>query len=241
MPPLVGSIQTRVVSGESVVVAFESHSFPQVENVPLAVAFEKYDPARTGKFWDEIKVGDFINEHPHHTFVLKEEEVLRFAKLTRDENPVHVDFAYAARSLYRKPIAHGALLASLVIGQYHKTRYTYGTLVAQTRMITHFFQPAYAGEELYVNMVVAGKDPGNHPKRGFASYDVWLRRVCDHKAVLYVGFEVLVLRLAAAKLLYRLGLTDELMAKRTFRSDIDPPFMPECDFPKGAAEFAAAG
>ena len=42
-----------------------------------------------------------------------QEEVNAFAQLTGDDNPIHLDAAYAANTAFRKPIIHGMLTASV--------------------------------------------------------------------------------------------------------------------------------
>ncbi|MGZ3920556.1 MAG: MaoC family dehydratase, partial [Bacteroidia bacterium] len=40
-------------------------------------------------------------------------EVNRFAEVTGDKNPVHLDADYAAKTMFKRPIMHGMLGASL--------------------------------------------------------------------------------------------------------------------------------
>ncbi|MFL5730355.1 MAG: MaoC family dehydratase, partial [Cytophagaceae bacterium] len=47
------------------------------------------------------------------SFSFTQEEVVRFAELTGDHNPIHLDPAYAANTLFKKPIMHGILGASV--------------------------------------------------------------------------------------------------------------------------------
>jgi len=47
------------------------------------------------------------------SFSFTQEEVVRFAELTGDHNPIHLDAAYAAGTLFKKPIMHGILGASV--------------------------------------------------------------------------------------------------------------------------------
>ena len=54
-----------------------------------------------------------INEVFTHEFQFSQEEVNRFAEVTGDKNPVHIDPAYAAKSIFRKPVMHGMLGAAL--------------------------------------------------------------------------------------------------------------------------------
>lgn len=56
-----------------------------------------------------IEVGQVYN----HEFKFSQEEVNQFAQVTGDKNPVHTDAAYAAKTMFKRPIMHGMLSASL--------------------------------------------------------------------------------------------------------------------------------
>lgn len=53
------------------------------------------------------------NQVYSHEFQFSQEEVNRFAEVTGDKNPVHTDAEYAAKSMFKRPIMHGMLSASL--------------------------------------------------------------------------------------------------------------------------------
>ena len=48
-----------------------------------------------------------------HDFKFTQEEVTRFAEVTGDKNPVHTNAEFAAKTIFKKPIMHGMLGASL--------------------------------------------------------------------------------------------------------------------------------
>ncbi len=48
-----------------------------------------------------------------HDFSFSQAEVAAFAQCTGDKNPVHLDAAYAAKTMFKRPIMHGMLSASL--------------------------------------------------------------------------------------------------------------------------------
>lgn len=48
-----------------------------------------------------------------HEFQFSQDEVNRFAEVTGDKNPVHLDADYAAKTMFKRPIMHGMLSASL--------------------------------------------------------------------------------------------------------------------------------
>lgn len=54
-----------------------------------------------------------INEVYTHEFQFSQEEVNQFAQVTGDKNPVHTDADYAAKTMFKRPIMHGMLGASL--------------------------------------------------------------------------------------------------------------------------------
>jgi 3-hydroxybutyryl-CoA dehydratase len=45
---------------------------------------------------------------------VSENDIVSFAQITGDKNPVHLDPAYAARTIFKERIAHGMLTASYI-------------------------------------------------------------------------------------------------------------------------------
>jgi 3-hydroxybutyryl-CoA dehydratase len=60
--------------------------------------------------YDDIKTGDEASL----TRTITDADIVNFAELTGDMNPVHLDAEYAAKSMFGKRIAHGMLMAGLV-------------------------------------------------------------------------------------------------------------------------------
>ncbi len=54
-----------------------------------------------------------FNQVYTHEFKFSQSEVDQFAQVTGDKNPVHTDPAYAAKTMFKRPIMHGMLSASL--------------------------------------------------------------------------------------------------------------------------------
>ena len=57
----------------------------------------------------KIQVNDVFKQE----FSFSQEQVNKFAELTGDSNPLHLDAAYAATTPFKRPIMHGMLSASL--------------------------------------------------------------------------------------------------------------------------------
>ena len=63
--------------------------------------------------FDDVNVGDLWHSP---TRTVTETDVVNFAGMTGDYNPLHVDHEFARSTPYGKPIAHGLLGLSLVAG-----------------------------------------------------------------------------------------------------------------------------
>ena len=54
-----------------------------------------------------------VNQVFTHEFQFSQQEVNQFAEVTGDKNPVHLNAGYAATTMFKRPIMHGMLSASL--------------------------------------------------------------------------------------------------------------------------------
>lgn len=69
-----------------------------------------------------------------------------FARLSGDDNPIHVDPAFAAQMRFGKPVAHGMLLYGIICGLL--SRHFPGAVQLEQHMI--YPAPTFAGEEIRV-------------------------------------------------------------------------------------------
>ena len=93
-----------------------------------------------------MQTGDtFIQKH-----TLAQDEFNRFAQLSGDDNPIHVDPEFSARTRFGKTVAHGMFLYSLVCGALAK-HFPNTSQVSQDLM---FPAPSFVGEELTISLHV---------------------------------------------------------------------------------------
>jgi len=60
-----------------------------------------------------MNIEPVVNSSFDHHFRFTQDEVQRFAELTGDNNPLHLDAAYAATTNFKRPIIHGMLGATV--------------------------------------------------------------------------------------------------------------------------------
>ncbi|MBL6430422.1 MAG: hydratase [Alphaproteobacteria bacterium] len=96
----------------------------------------------------------------------------RFAALSGDDNPIHVDPAFSARTRFKRTVSHGMLLYSRLWALI-QTRWPGRRHAVQELM---FPNPAYAGEELAIAIVPDEADPDD--------LAITIRRVADDAEVL---------------------------------------------------------
>lgn len=100
-----------------------------------------------------LKIGDRFSV----TRTFSEAEIVEFARLTGDDNPVHSDGAFARLKGFPRTICHGLLTGALITeigGQI-------GWLA--TRMSFEFLRPVFPGDTVVCAMTIASIDA-----RGFA-------------------------------------------------------------------------
>ena len=96
----------------------------------------------------KLKVGDKATLSKAFT----ESEVEHFAKISLDDNPIHLDREYAESTVFGQPVVHGILVASLLSGLMGGKFPGHGTVyLGQT---LRFMAPVYVDEEVEASVEV---------------------------------------------------------------------------------------
>jgi 3-hydroxybutyryl-CoA dehydratase len=101
-----------------------------------------YDPSR------EIQVGDTASLSKQ----ISDEDVRIFADISGDRNPVHLDDEFAATTIFKKRIAHGALSGALISAVLGMLMPGPGTIYLSQTM--NFKAPVYIGEKITARLEV---------------------------------------------------------------------------------------
>jgi acyl dehydratase len=98
--------------------------------------------------------------------VVTEADIDAFAAVSGDRNPLHVDGAYAAASVFGGRVAHGVLGLAVATGLLNARGLTRGTLVAFLGVSWDFVSPLYPGTEVELSLEVVSRRPTSDEGRG---------------------------------------------------------------------------
>jgi len=96
----------------------------------------------------KIKIGDKATLRK----AFSESEVKDFAKISLDDNPIHLDREYAESTVFGQPIVHGILVASLLSGLMGGKFPGHGTVYLGQSL--NFKAPVYIDEEVEASVEV---------------------------------------------------------------------------------------
>ena len=84
---------------------------------------------------------------------IKDSDVRTFAELTGDQNPIHIDEAYAETTRFGKRIAHGMLVAGLISNELGNQLPGPGAIYLSQTL--RFCAPVYLGDVITLTVEIA--------------------------------------------------------------------------------------
>jgi 3-hydroxybutyryl-CoA dehydratase len=101
-------------------------------------------------YFDDITEG----MSAEYSKIIVEKDVISFAEVTGDKNPIHLDVDYAANSIFGQRVAHGMLVAGLISAVFGCN--FPGTGWIYVNQLLQFKNPVFIGEKITV-IVTANK------------------------------------------------------------------------------------
>ncbi|HEX3033232.1 MAG TPA: MaoC family dehydratase [Bacillota bacterium] len=104
-----------------------------------------------GRTYDQLNIGDKSSFRK----TITETDVVMFAGLTGDFNPIHIDAIYASHEPFGRRIAHGMLTLSLLTNVLGNKFPGLGTVLLDVQC--RFKAPVYIGDTIEVQLTVIEK------------------------------------------------------------------------------------
>jgi acyl dehydratase len=117
-----------------------------------------------GLYWEEWEIGAEF-ESPART--VTEADIVMFAALSGDYNPLHVNEEYAKTTIFGTRIAHGPLVYAITAGLLFQLHLYDDTLIAFLGFENlRFTGPVKAGDTIHAKIKVLEKRETSRPDRG---------------------------------------------------------------------------
>lgn len=116
-----------------------------------------------GTYFSEFEVGQVYTSVGR---TVTEADVVMFAGLSWDTNPLHTDATFAAETPFKQRIAHGMLSASISTGLGQTLGVFEGTTMALMAQTFEYKGPVYFGDTIRLRLTVESKTPSSKGGRG---------------------------------------------------------------------------
>ncbi len=106
----------------------------------------------------QLYIGDFApgQSFPGASATCTVEDFLSFARITGDAHPIHYDADYAAKTRFRRPLAHGLLVAGYsALGATSLSTMLEESMIAMLEVSFRYRKPVFSGDVLTSHFEVA--------------------------------------------------------------------------------------
>lgn len=124
-------------------------------------------------YWEDFTVGDTAESAAR---TITEADLVNFAGLSGDFNPIHVDAEYARSSIFGQRIAHGLLGLAVASGLPMPGGAHQATVMAFLGINSwRFERPILIGDTIHVEMTITETRATSKPDRGIVTQQIGLR------------------------------------------------------------------
>ena len=121
-----------------------------------------------GTYFSEFEVG-----HTYKTVrrTITETDVVMFAGLSGDYNPLHTDKVFAEKTPFGQRIAHGMLITSISTGLAQTLGIFEGTTIALMQQTFKYTAPTFFGETIHLEMTVKATKASSKGGKGVVTFE----------------------------------------------------------------------
>jgi acyl dehydratase len=143
----------------------------------------------TGRYFEDFTVGEALVTGRR---TITEADVVNFAGISGDFNPLHTDEVYGQSTPFGGRIAHGMLVVSIGTGLVNQTGWFAGTTLALLEITRKFVGVVKPGDTVRLAMEVASARESSRGDRGVVTFAIRILNQRDETVI--EGQEVVMLR-----------------------------------------------
>lgn len=129
-----------------------------------------------GLTFEQFNLGDtFVSQ----ARTVTEADVVNFAGLSGDFNPLHTDSEFGRTTPFGERIAHGMLVAAMATGMANWTGVFEGTTLALMEQVIQYRGAVKFGDTVHLELKVMEKKETSKPDRGVVIFDT---KVCNQES-----------------------------------------------------------
>lgn len=125
-----------------------------------------------GLTFDEFEMGGLYISQGR---TVTEADVIAFAGLSGDYNPLHTDAEFGKQTPFGERIAHGMLILSMATGMANWTGIFEATTLALMEQIIRYKGAVLFGDTVHLELEVLEKKPTSKPDRGIVRFAARVR------------------------------------------------------------------
>ena len=122
-----------------------------------------------GLYFEEFEVGATMRTRGR---TITEADLVQFAALTGDYNPMHTDAEYSRGAFMGQRVAHGMLTISYAIGQAYQLGILERTVLGFRGLEMKFSSPVYIGDTIHAELKVAETKAARRLGGGVVALDI---------------------------------------------------------------------
>lgn len=133
-----------------------------------------------GRTFDQFELGEVITTARR---TITEADIVNFAGLAGDYNPLHTDEEFARETPFGTRIAHGMLVASIATGLANQLGVFEGTTLALMEQTVRYKGAVRPGDTIHLELRVADKKETSKLDRGVITFGTTVKNQRDEAVI----------------------------------------------------------
>ena len=125
-----------------------------------------------GKLFDDFTIGEGFTTSSR---TITEADIVNFAGLSGDYNPIHVDEEFAKKTPFKTRIAHGLLSVVIASGLVSQLSIYDGTMIALLSQTINYHKPLFIGDTITLDIIVKDKKESTKSDRGIVIFNAKIK------------------------------------------------------------------